>query len=161
MTWTYFKIRYWICDHYGPLNENLKLSDVGDVAEIYLNHLNKSFVEFVGINKDGNSFPFVHFKYASLQRNQELKSLIYYANKNPILRLKFNPFTDSDWRIVIRQIADKLGIKNDPHNLMKHFTDFGQYMDITLWVFQLAVMCDTEEVMVGHRFGSEAEIIIN
>ena len=112
-----------------PCNNPFTLSKVGSVAEIYLNHLNQSFVdEFVTREKDKNTFPFfVHVKYASLQRNKELESSIDAFNKNPNFRLKFTPFTDSDWRIVNRQIADKFGNGSYPHNLIKYFTDFAQY----------------------------------
>ena len=125
-------IRYWrkLNDRPKPYDDIFKLSNVGDVAEIYLNHLNQSFVdEFVKREKDENKFPlFVHVKYASLKWSEKLESFINYANENPGFRLKFTPFTDSDWRIMNRQIADKLGNKGDTHNLMiKHFTDFGQH----------------------------------
>ena len=113
-----------LIDRPRPWDMIFKLSELGDVAEIYLNHLNLSFFD-----NFKTSFPlFVHVKYASLQENEILKLSIDDFNKNPGCRIKFTPFTDSDWRILNRQIADKLGNKSDPHNLViKHFTDFGQH----------------------------------
>ena len=104
-------------------SENLQVTDIGDVAEIYINHLNESFFnKFVKNERERNDFPFTHVKYASLEEN--LESFIKNINENRGVRLKFTSFTDGDWRIVLRQIAEKMGKLFEL--LIKQFTDFGQ-----------------------------------
>ena len=104
-------------------SENLQVTDIGAVAEIYNNHLNESFFnKFVKNERERNDFPFTHVKYASLE--EDLESFIKNINENRGVRLKFTSFTDGDWRIVLRQIAEKMGKLFEL--LIKQFTDFGQ-----------------------------------
>ena len=114
---------------YFNLMENDKLSNIlnafhiGHVAEIYLNHLDKFFIDKMVEHEKEKGFPFVHIKYASVQRDIELKLFRDINGESP--RLKFTPFTTSDCRILNRQVANQL--KEDQQQLINHFTDFGQH----------------------------------
>ena len=111
----------------GPCDQEFTIAHVGNVAEIYINYLNKSFIEKFMDNESQakDIFPFIHVKFANLEKTEDLITLTKQVNENRGIRLKFTSFTDGDWRVILRQIANKMG--EHFKLLIKQFTDFGQF----------------------------------
>ena len=90
--------------YWRPWNEKLNLAHIGNIAEVYIFYLSKSFVASLLKGEESENLPFI---YVTLEDDKPLRFFIKHLQDNRGIRLKFTPFTDGDYRIVLRLIAEK------------------------------------------------------
>ena len=90
--------------YWRPWNEKLNLAHIGNIAEVYIFYLSKSFVASLLKDEESENLPFI---YVTLEDDKPLRFFIKHLQDNRGICLKFTPFTDGDYRIVLRLIAEK------------------------------------------------------